>query len=72
MVHIAIAEIQSHLSAFMTLTVQAIQIVARQLLERTGTGAMQNRYFTRTYHQRIVHLSNQSLQCLIGSIAAQV
>ena len=49
MVHIAIAEIQSHLSAFMTLTVQAVQIVARQLLERTGTGAMQNRYFTRTY-----------------------
>ena len=52
-------EAKSHLSAFMTLTVQAVQIVARQLLERTGTGAMQNRYFTRTYHQRIVHISNQ-------------
>ena len=61
MVHIAVAEIQSYLSAFAPLAVEVIEVVPCQLLQSARARTVQNRHFAGTDHQRIVHVCNQFL-----------
>ena len=60
-VHIAVAEIQSYLSAFAPLAVEVIEVISCQLLQRASTRTMQDRHFACANHQRIVHVRNQLL-----------
>ena len=71
-VHVAVTEVERHLSAFAALVVQAVQVIARQLLECAGTCAVKDGHFPCSNHERIVHVRNQFLQRFIGTIAAQI
>ena len=71
-IHVTVAELERHLSAFAALTVEVIEIVPRQLFECTCACTMQNGHFTGTHHHGIIHIGDELLQGLVGTTAAQV
>ena len=72
MVDVSVPEVERHLISFTSLSVEVIEVVARELFECAGTRTVQYRHFACPHHQRIVHIGNQLLQCLISPIPAQV